>query len=215
MLSPPARIAVLGATGSVGRLIVDRLLALRLAVTAQTRLAARLADVAGKVNVTAFDPVRADGYGRFLVGADAVIFALGTRTLRATTLFSDATRHLLAAMGEAGVFRLVAVTGVGAGKTRGHGGLMYNHLIFPFFTARMYADKDRQERLIAASDLDWTILRPAPFRETVPETEMAVVTQVPADLQLRAITRDEVADMAVRCLTDGLYSRQKVFFGHA
>ncbi|MEM8848904.1 MAG: NAD(P)H-binding protein [Pseudomonadota bacterium] len=210
-----SRIAVLGATGGVGRLIVDRLLDIRLSVTAQTRLAARLADRAGHAKVVAFDPTRPDGYPSFLEGADAVVFALGAKTLRATTLFSDATRHLLAAMAQAGIKRLVAITGVGAGETRGHGGFTYNRLIFPLITGRIYADKDRQEAAITASDLDWTILRPAPFRDAMPEAPMEIVTDIPADLQLTGITRAEVADMAVRCLTDGLHIKQKVFFGHA
>ncbi len=95
-----------------------------------------------------------------------MIYALGFRGRGDVRFFSDTTRSLLAAMQATGVRRLVAVTGVGAGETRGHGRFLYEHLIYPFFTQALYADKDRQEDLIRASATDWTILRPAPFKAT-------------------------------------------------
>ena len=96
-----------------------------------------------------------------LPGHDAVIFALGVDRRGRTTLFSDATLALVPAMNAAKVRRLIAVTGIGAGETRGHGGFIYDRLIFPLFTRERYADKDLQERIIEASGLDWTIVRPA------------------------------------------------------
>ena len=92
-----------------------------------------------------------------------VVFALGVDATGPTSLFSDATKILITAMQAAGVRRLVAITGIGAGETRGHGGLIYDWIIFPLFTRHRYADKDRQEALIEASGLDWVIVRPAPF----------------------------------------------------
>ena len=46
--------------------------------------------------------------------------------LAGTTLFSKATRILIDAMRAAGVRRLVTVTGMGAGDSRGHGGFLYD-----------------------------------------------------------------------------------------
>ena len=60
----------------------------------------------------------------------------------------------------AGVRRLVAVTGLGAGDSRGHGGFLYDAVFFPLVLKRVYDDKDVQEQMIRASDLDWTIVRP-------------------------------------------------------
>jgi hypothetical protein len=55
--------------------------------------------------------------------------------------------------------RLICVTGLGAGDSRGHGGLLYNAGLC-LFLGRVYADKDVQERIIRQSRLDWTIVRP-------------------------------------------------------
>jgi len=85
---------------------------------------------------------------------------------------------LLAAMEEERVKRLVCITGVGAGETKGHGGFIYDHLIFPLFTKNRYADKERQEQMIRQSNADWTIVRPAPFSEAKPRRDFQVVTEV-------------------------------------
>ena len=63
-------------------------------------------------------------------------------------------------MKKAGVKRLVCVTGIGAGDSKGHGGFLYDSIFLPFLLGTIYADKDRQELVIKASDVDWTIVRP-------------------------------------------------------
>ena len=45
-------------------------------------------------------------------------------------------------MKAAGVKRLISVTGLGAGDSRGHGGLLYDAVIFPLLLRRVYDDKD-------------------------------------------------------------------------
>ncbi len=127
---------------------------------------------------------------------DAVIYALGAGNVRQTTLFSDSTRVLLSAMKQRGVRRLICVTGVGAGETKGHGGCLYDRILYPVFTKGIYADKDKQESLIRASQTDWTIVRPAPFRKNKPPGPLRVVTDV-HNITLRRISRLEVAEFLV------------------
>jgi hypothetical protein len=59
----------------------------------------------------------------------------------------------------AGVKRLIAVTGPGAGDSRGHSGLLYDAVAFPLLLKRVYDDEDVQEWIIRSSGLDWTIVR--------------------------------------------------------
>lgn len=208
------RVAVLGASGGVGRHIVPRALARGWRVSGQTRHAGKLDHVADRVAVHAFDPRDGEALAGFVRGADAVVFALGVETGGKTTLFSDVTRALLDAMRSAGVPRLVVITGVGAGETRGHGGFVYDRLVFPLITRRRYADKDRQEALIAESDRDWIIVRPAPFAERVPDEPLRVHTRIERDTVLRRITRAEVAAFVVDQLDSDAYLRQRPFIGH-
>lgn len=208
------RLLVLGATGSVGRLVVAQGLARGHAVTAQTRDTARASALLPAARVIAADPTDAAALAPYCAGQEAVIFALGIDRGGPTTLFSDATRALLAAMAQAGVARLVAITGVGAGETRGHGGFLYDRIIFPLFTRHRYADKDRQEALIRASCTDWTILRPAPFAATPGAAPMQRVTAIAPTTRLTRVTREEVAAFALDCAEQGLHRREAVFFGH-
>ena len=101
---------------------------------------------------------------RALAGADAVIQTLGVSPnpeliFSGTRLFSDATRILVDAMEAKAAKRLICVTGLGAGDSRGYGGLLYNAVLW-LILGRVYADKDVQERIIRRSRLDWTIVRP-------------------------------------------------------
>jgi hypothetical protein len=58
-------------------------------------------------------------------------------------------------MHAAGVKRLIAVTGLGAGDSRGHGGFLYDAVAFPLLLKRVYDDKDMQEWIIMTSNRDF------------------------------------------------------------
>jgi len=207
-------IAVLGAAGGVGREVVAEALARGWTVAGQTRDAARLAGAPAGLRVVACDPCDAAALRGLVRGADAVAYALGIDRLGPTTLFSDSTGTLIAAMRAEGVARLVALTGVGAGETRGHGGFLYDRIIFPLFTRARYADKERQEALIEASGLDWTILRPARFVAKAPPGALEVHAKVGPDTVLRGITRAEVAGFLCEEIATGRHRGRKLFIGH-
>jgi putative NADH-flavin reductase len=74
--------------------------------------------------------------GNALQGVDVVIQTLGVdfsprAIFERTTLFSQSTRILVDAMKAAGVKRLITVTGLGAGDSRGHGGSSTTRWPFP------------------------------------------------------------------------------------
>ena len=118
-----------------------------------------------------------------------------------TTLFSQSTRLLVNAMKEAGVKRLIAVTGLGAGDSRGHGGLLYDAVVFPLLLKRVYDDKDVQEWIIRSSGLDWTIVRPGLLTNS-PATGQYRVLITPNDWRFGVISRADVADFLVRQIDD-------------
>jgi putative NADH-flavin reductase len=209
------RIAVVGASGGVGRQVIRQALARGYLVTAQTRSRAKLAELEGQIDIVEGKPADPARIAELVKGQDAVIFTLGIDKLGRTTLFSDATRVLIDAMKKTGVRRLIALTGVGAGETRGHGGWFYNHVIFPLFTRSRYADKDLQESLIEASGLEWTIVRPAPFNETQQRSPLQTVTRIGPDTQLSRIARPEVANFLLDQVESQTYIRQKPFIGHS
>jgi uncharacterized protein YbjT (DUF2867 family) len=114
-----------------------------------------------------------------------------------TTLFSTATRILIDAMRALGVRRLVAVTGLGAGDSRGHGGFLYDAIAFPLVLKRVYDDKDVQERMIRASGLDWTIVRPGLLTDGRATGRPRALIEA-RDWRAAYVARADVADFLVR-----------------
>lgn len=137
---------------------------------------------------------------------DALIQTLGidislNANFERTTLFSRSTRILVDAMKPAGVKRLIAVTGLGAGDSRGHGGLLYDAIVFPLLLKRVYDDKDVQEWIIRSSELDWTIVRPGVLTNVSAIGRYRAVTN-PEEWRFGVISRADVADFLVRQIED-------------
>jgi nucleoside-diphosphate-sugar epimerase len=97
---------------------------------------------------------------------DAVVSALGiTIKQDGITPLADGTRLLLAAMARHGVRRLVVVSSLGAGDSRGQGNLLAR-LIQKYLLRRTLDDKTAQEALIAAAPVDATVFRPPQLTDT-------------------------------------------------
>ncbi|MBI0534247.1 SDR family oxidoreductase [Roseomonas sp. KE2513] len=160
--SAPSRILVLGATGGTGRLIVRQAIERGADVVALVRSPERARGLEGARLVVGDARDEAVLRGA-LAGRDAVVSALGTPAspFREVTLLSTATRALVGAMKAEGVARLVLITGIGAGDSAGHGGFLFDRLLFPLLLRHVYADKNRQEAILRESGLDWVIVRPA------------------------------------------------------
>jgi len=76
-------------------------------------------------------------------------------------LLSDAAREIVRAMEAKGVRRILWESAMGVGETRGQLGPLYNWLLIPLLLRQNFSDKERQEAVLRASSLEWTIVRPA------------------------------------------------------
>jgi putative NADH-flavin reductase len=197
-----ATLLVIGASQGIGLAAVKCALAAGHRVRAFARGAAAMPLDDPQLEKIAGDALDKARVAEALAGSDAVIQSLGApKSLQAvvsgTTLFSRATRILVDAMCAGGPRRLVAVTGLGAGDSRGHGGLLYDAIAFPLILKRVYDDKDVQERMIKASGLDWTIVRPGLLTSGPAAGHFRVLTE-PKDWRAGSISRADVADFLVR-----------------
>ena len=163
------KVLVLGATGGTGRHIVAQAIARGYGVTVFARNAEKAKGLDG-AEVVLGDALDQTALRRALQGQDAVISALGTPAspFREVTLLSTAPRALTEAMQHQGVRKLVAITGIGAGNSRGHGGFLFDRIIMPLLLRKVYADKDRQETIIARCGLDYVIVRPTVLNDKPP-----------------------------------------------
>ena len=142
-------------------------------------------------------------------GCDAVVSALGPglSPFREVTLLSMPTRALVSAMTRSGVKRLVCNTGLGAGDSRGHGGILYDRMILPLLLRNVYVDKDRQEAAIRASSLDWIIVRPVVLADEPARGNVKAVTDL-RGVHGGKIARADVARFVVDQLESDTWLRQ-------
>jgi uncharacterized protein YbjT (DUF2867 family) len=190
---PQAKILVLGATGGTGRLIVAQALARGYDVTALVRSPEKANALLGARLVVgdARDP---KVLREALKGQDSVVSALGTPVspFREVTLLSGVTRTLVDAMKAEKVARLVAITGIGAGDSRGHGGFAFDRLILPLLLRHVYADKDRQEAIVRESGLDWVLVRPAILSDKAGRGAVRALTDL-SGFHGGSVAREDVA----------------------
>lgn len=204
----PLNILVLGATGGTGRRIVSQALARGHQVTALVRSAEKGRELKGAELVIG-DARDETTLRKALEGRDAVISALGTPAspFRRVTLLSAATGALVSAMNQEKVSRLVCITGMGAGDSVGHGGRLFDSLIFPLLLRKVYADKNRQEAIVRQSGLDWVLIRPSVLHDKPRQGVVRALTDL-ADFHGGTISRDAVAGFVLDQLGNDTWLRQ-------
>jgi putative NADH-flavin reductase len=153
------RIALLGGSGRIGDHLLTWALANGHHVTALARTPGSLAP-ADRLTVVSGQAPDRDAVVDVVSGADAVLSALGPRGAKTPDLLETAAGNIVAAMEKAGVRRLIAVSAAGAfiGGDPGTGSVV--KFILPRIFAKTFADVRRMESAVAASGLDWTLVRP-------------------------------------------------------
>jgi len=197
-------ILIIGAARGVGRQLVEQALAGGHHVTGlvqnplSTGLSRRNLRLIGGSIINPAEVAEA------VKGQDAVCITVGIRPTRApVNVFSRGTEIVLAAMRHAGVRRLVCVTGIGAGDSRGHGGGLYDRIVQPLLLNSIYADKDRQEALVRASSVRWTLVRPG-FLTNRPGTGRYRVSADLTGVMARKISRADVATYLLSEMTTSM-----------
>ena len=97
---------------------------------------------------------------------------------------------------------------MGAGDSAGHGGFVFDNLIFPLLLRKVYADKDRQEEIVRDSGLDWVLVRPSVLNDKSGRGTIRALTDL-SDFHGGSISREDVATFrpgpaARRCLAASL-----------
>jgi putative NADH-flavin reductase len=191
-------IIVFGATGPLGRRVVDRALSAGHQVTAFVRTSGRLSSHPSLREVTG-DVLDANAVTAAVPGHDAVISALGhSKPSPAGHDLHPGASHIIEAMKAARVSRLIWISSHGVGDSRGRSGFLFERILVPLRLRAEFADKERQEALVTAGDLDWTIVRPARL------TNGPLTRRLRAQPRLRITIWDSVsrADVAEFVLTE-------------
>ncbi len=193
------RIAIIGATRGTGLALTEQAVNANHEVSVLVRRGT--APCAKAKNLRAVRGDVRDGHvvERTVQGSEAVIICLGIPpTLKPVTVFSTGTRNVVTAMYKWGIERLVVVTGIGCGDSKGHGGFAFDNLIQPTLLNTICRDKERQEKVVKESGLQWTIVRPGFLtngNQTGSFQELTALTRVK---KMGKISRKDVAYFLLR-----------------
>jgi uncharacterized protein YbjT (DUF2867 family) len=193
----PATVLVVGATGSIGRLVVAEPIAQGHATRALVRDPDRARRLGAGVQLAVGDVTRPDTVAAAVDSVDAIVFTLGSGgagKVGAETVDYGGVRNVLAALGTRPV-RVALMTAIGVTDRTG----AYNR------STQAHDWKRRSERLVRASGHPYTIVRPGWFDYNAADQHRLVLlqgdTRRAGDASDGVIARSQIAQVLVGSLS--------------
>ncbi|WP_329333477.1 NAD(P)H-binding protein [Streptomyces sp. NBC_01352] len=204
------RVTAFGATGAIGRLVVQQLLDDGHQVTALIRSPAKLTLTHSHLTVVTGQLSDRDAVEQAVIGADAVISALGPSLKRSTTgtQVTDGTRTIVQAMEAQKVDRFIglATPSLADPQDKPH----WKHKVLPVMAGltipNALAELKGMTKAVTGSDLDYTIAR-ITNPTNKPATGRIRSGFLGHDKVASAMSRADIAAFLVSQLTDTRYRR--------
>jgi len=197
MASRSMRVLVVGATGSIGQLVVEEAIKQGHAVRALVRSASKARQLAREAESVVGDLTRPETLSAAVDGIDAIVFTHGSDgggKAASEAVDYGGVRNILAALGSR-TARIALMTSIGVTNRNSS----YNR------STEAHDWKRRSERVIRASGMPYTIVRPGWFDYNGPDEHELLLLQgdkrhsgTPQD---GAIERRQLAEVLVRSLT--------------
>jgi uncharacterized protein YbjT (DUF2867 family) len=193
------KLAIFGATGRTGQLVVEKALATGYEVVVLARTQSKLTIQDGKLQVLPGNAEDAAAVERTISGADAVITLISPNRL--------AIGNILSAMKQHNVRRLVAAAGAGVPQPGDKPTAVNNFIsaLIKLISRRVYEEGVAYVQTIQASDRDWTIIR-APRLVDKPATGQFYVGPVDKEMGL-TLSRADLADFVLRQVNSNSHLR--------
>src|SRR5271157_3472392 len=190
-------VLVVGATGSIGRLVVEEAVRQGYVVRALVRTPSKARKFSAQVEVISGDVTRPETLTAAVDGIDAIVFTLGSDgagKVGAETVDYGGVRNVLAALGSR-TARIALMTSIGVTNRTGS----YNR------STESHDWKRRAERLVRASGLPYTIVRPGWFDYNKADEHQLVFLQgdkrQAGDSSDGVIARTQIAEVLVHSLS--------------
>ncbi|WP_338838396.1 NAD(P)-binding oxidoreductase [Kurthia gibsonii] len=201
------KIIVFGATGGVGRHVVNQALQAGYEVTAFVRDLTKLQIENDHLHVVRGDATNAEEVSAAIAGHDAVISCLGSNKMVAkSTQLEEMTQHIVAGMEAHHVKRIVYTASAGINnELPGVGGKMVMKMLQNVLTDHRHA----VDLIQAHKDLQYTIVRPLGLTNDDYTGEYREAKEgVPENA--RNIPRADVAHFILKALGDNTYIGESV-----
>jgi len=204
------RVVIFGASGATGQELVKQALAAGHDVTIFVRDPAKTGRL-GDAHTVQGDVHDAGAVSAAIDGQDAVLSALGARSLKETGLLGAAMANTIAGMRAHSVRRLIVLGAAGAlhdsGKYQSGMTRLVYWIVKHTLLKNPLSDQAAQERLIEASDLDYTVVYP-PRLTNGPRTSRYRVQGDGLPPHSSRIARADVAEFMIKELEDRRFVRQ-------
>jgi biliverdin reductase / flavin reductase len=206
------KVVIFGSTGGTGRIMIRKAVERGHEVTAATRNPSAIPWSHTRLRVVKADVMQPETLDAVVQDQDAVITSVsvgsGLREGRKpTTLFSEGTSNVIAAMKKQGVRRLICISS-GAVEPDPALGIVFGKIMRPLLFKDMYADMSRMEREVRRSSLDWVIVRPSTLTDVPAEDKYILgIDSIPKGWR---IPREDVAEFTLDQLDDDRYLRRAI-----
>ncbi len=196
------KILIIGGSRGIGKVLLECAVKDGHQVTVLARYPEKIKTTGPDVHVIQGDVLDKKGLTSAVEDQEAVVSCIGVPiTFKPVSLFSQAAENLVAVMEGSIDQKFIAVTGIGAGDSSGHGGFLYDKIFKPIFLKTIYQDKDREEAIIKGSNLNWLIVRPAGLTNG-PRTGIYHAINDLEGVTAKRISRLDVADFILRQLAE-------------
>jgi uncharacterized protein YbjT (DUF2867 family) len=196
MSMSPKTVLVVGSTGSIGHLVVEVAVRQAYAVRALVRSPSKARRFPAQVDVISGDVTRPETLTAAVEGVDGIVFTLGSDgkgKVGAESVDYGGVRNVLTAFGTRSA-RIALMTAIGVTNRAGE----YNR------TTESHDWKRRSERLVRASGLAYTIVRPGWFDYNGPDEHKLLLLQgdrrQAGDPSDGVISRRQIAEVLVQSL---------------
>jgi uncharacterized protein YbjT (DUF2867 family) len=203
------KVIVFGATGTIGKHLIEQSLEKGYQVSAFSRNADKLKDITSpNLTIIEGDVLNAKDVKDAVKGHDAVCIALGSGKSRDSVIRSQGTKIIIEAMKLNSVKRLTCQSTLGAGDSNKHLNFFWKNIMFGWFLKKVYLDHELQEEYVRNSGLDWTLIRAAAFTDGEKTgTYLHGFSSTIKKLKLK-ISRADVADFTLKQLQSDKYLHQ-------
>ena len=204
------RVAVMGASGKVGRQLTAELLKRGHTVTALVHSSKLGVPPNSKLHVVSGDIHSSSDIAAAIKGSDAIVSTLGSWGTKSKDIVSAATKNLIPAMQKAGIKRFVSVTGNAAILPGENLTLIQNlsRRALLVIAKPILSDAEEHLRLLHDSDLDWTAIRsPVMTNSNKPNYKLASKPFAP----WAVVSRTGVVMALADIIEDGSFSNQAPF----
>ena len=202
------KLTIFGAAGRTGRHLVEQSLAQGHSVTALVRTPDKLAPHHKQLTVIQGDIRDPEKVSLAVTGAEGVISVLGPTDNQGEFVVSQGVNHILQAMSQHNVRRLLVSIGAGVRDPNDRPTAVHAFfgVLVKLLSRNAYEDMARVDRVVRASDVDWTIVR-VPRLTDAPKTGKIRCGYVGKELGTQ-LSRGDLAEFMLSQLADSTYVRK-------